>query len=61
MDENDERGFGLRFVGLLFVDLSVELFVDEMDRRFVLSRLELCGIDLIFFVVICNEGCGFDL
>ena len=55
-DENDERGFGLRPVGSLPVDLSV-----ETDRRLASSRLESRGIDLTPSVATRNEGRGFDL
>ena len=60
-DENDERGFGLRPVGSLPVDLSVESSVDETDRRLASSRLESRGIDLTPSVATHNEGRGFDL
>jgi len=59
--ENDERGFGLKTVGSLPVDLSVDSSVDETDRRLALSRLESRGIDLAPSVATHKEGRGFDL
>jgi len=59
--ENDERGFGLKTVGSLPVDLSVDSSVDETDRRLALSRLESRGIDLTPSVATQKEGRGFDL
>ena len=59
--ENGERGFGLKPVGALQADSSVESSVDETDRRLALSRLESRGIDLIPSNATQNEGRGFDL
>ena len=59
--ENDERGFGLKPVGSLPRDLSVDSSVDETDRRLASSRLESRGIDLTPSVATHNEGRGFDL
>lgn len=61
VSESDERGFGLKPVGSLPVDLSVDSSVDETDRRLALSRLESRGIDLTPSVATHNEGRGFDL
>ena len=60
-DENDERGFGLRPIGSLPVNMSVESSVDEMERRLDSSRLESRGIDLTPSVATRSEGRGFDL
>lgn len=61
VSESDERGFGLKPVRSLPVDLSVQSSVDETDRRLALSRLESRGIDLTPVVATHPEGRGFDL
>ena len=60
VSENDERGFGLKPVGSLPADSSVESSVDETDRRLALSRLQSRGTDLTADAT-HHEGRGFDL